>query len=206
LAVPSQNTGFAAATAVGDGLIQDETGTLNSFSMFSGETSAFIADLSIAQMLDNNNKQHCFDDNPANAYTTATLSLCLIASPYQGHAGPIPNTGFFVWASAGGSGSSTAALPSSIAQYNYWHLAGLFGLNGGSIIDATAIPPIDAAGIDSKIDDGVPNTGRVLAYNSQFGYLALTVGANECSSAAGKYDVAANPTKGECSLAIQAGF
>jgi hypothetical protein len=66
--------------------------------------------------------------------------------------------------------------------------------------------PSDAAGIDSKIDDGVPNTGNVLA--TMFGGWIWTLpqGAGTCVPAAGIYDVAANPNKNECSLAIRVGF
>jgi prepilin-type N-terminal cleavage/methylation domain-containing protein len=192
MAVPSSDSATPINNFVGNGLIEDCTG--NGL-LFCGEPTAFLVDLSRAQLLDNNNISQVFTGGAGCPYTGKPIATYVIPSAF--------GSATFLWAeSTKGDGFG---LPANIVNYNYWHLGQISSIDCFPFINETfVITPVDAAGIDNKIDDGIPNTGNVLA--TDFGTMNLIPGAGLCSSAAGVYDVVANPTKGECSLAIRTGF
>jgi hypothetical protein len=120
---------------------------------------------------------------------------------------------FFLWVSSGATAANTGAkLPTTIATHNYYHLNNITKISGsgGALTDGLAMPPADAAGIDAKLDDGVPDTGTVLADSlgaaTGTGDMVLTPGTADCASTMSTYNTNIAATQSGCSLNIQVGF
>ncbi len=82
-----------------------------------------------------------------------------------------------------------------VSPNNGWTFSGLGGLEGASIMGDQFVPE-DAFGLDSKMDDGRPNTGIVKAvsiYTSATGtFTDDAVGATDCTAVLGAYNLTYN--------------
>jgi prepilin-type N-terminal cleavage/methylation domain-containing protein len=121
-----------------------------------GETALFWSDLSAMH----------FVDGTYNAATAASFCDCMPSlKGYFPNAAIGRHNQVYVWSGGEGNGTSTGNNGInylSIAVFQYiW--------NGGLIGTAAGFPPLpgltvaEAQGIDSKIDDGFPQSGRVTA-------------------------------------------
>jgi prepilin-type N-terminal cleavage/methylation domain-containing protein len=120
-------------------------------------------------------------------------------------------------------GRGARVMVQALGGRNYYLLAGISGSTAvGVPTIAAAITPIDALGMDSKLDDGVPNSGKVVSapVNAAFAGVAAggsaapatPVGTDDC------YDSDATPTpiyatttqdladSVSCNLGIRASF
>lgn len=94
---------------------------------------------------------------------------------------------------------------------NYFIIAGITGLSSGAVYSAnTSIKPSEAYNIDTKIDDGIPNTGRVktiglggankIAFWDESGIFSATNSGNINSNCQNHYNL--QSTTFDCELAI----
>lgn len=185
--------GPAGVNIFGNGLIEDTGGAGVAYNT---EIGAFFYEMSTAQMLEVNNM---IIANNTAASTPTTLPTLMLAAQ-------MGNTNF-IWVSKAGTGTNMNLNTGA----NYYHLIGVSGISAaGAINGSLKLTPTDAAGIDSKLDDGLPTTGTVQANTNIVGDMVLpAAAANQCAPTivnGGTYDVAANPTKLECGLVILAGF
>jgi prepilin-type N-terminal cleavage/methylation domain-containing protein len=138
----------------GNGLIDGSTNSGNVLGESSGETLLFWQDLSAAGLIDGK-----FPNNGATIICQAGAAPALSLTPgttYVGDVFPVARIGqgnFLYVYETGGS--------------NWFGLSAVTGTGGGgsnSILYSNAnIPVVQAYNIDKKIDDGLPNTGNVLA-------------------------------------------
>lgn len=80
--------------------------------------------------------------------------------------------------------------------------------NAGSVYTyGNGVTPLIGYMIDSKTDDGVPTSGKTVAYNGSS--LFTTLGASNaagCQYPANQYNISLLPNKGLCSIGIDASF
>jgi hypothetical protein len=152
-----QSRGTCPGQGDGNGIIQGSapgncTGPYNFED--SGETVVFWVDLSTAHLIDggfNAAQTHPVSVPPISASTTPNLDAFFPAAKI-GRGNYI-----YVYAGAYYSGSATV-----LSGYNYYGLSAITQV----IYDHTSSPALtvqEAYAIDSKIDDGFPQTGRVTA-------------------------------------------
>ncbi len=70
-------------------------------------------------------------------------------------------TSVVAYGSSGGAGRGLTSV--SVARGNYFQLAGISTVGGGAVSIENSITPAQAQAIDSKIDDGVFFSGRVMS-------------------------------------------
>lgn len=135
----------------GDSIIE---GGVSPSTAFAGESQLFWADLSAVHLIEGNylgNDSDPFDINPPLSYTTTpTFSNVMPKFKFGG--------GNFIHV-YGFSGTN---------YYHVFHLNSCAQVNTGSVggfscASEAALSPIDALELDSKIDDGMPLSGRVMA-------------------------------------------
>ena len=185
---------------LGDGLIGDKNGA---GILFDDEIAAATAQLAAAQLLDpgvTTGTTQWLDAHAAINGSTAVDAFMIPA---------VLGTGNSIWL-ATNKGTTSGATAFNGQQVNTIRIGHITAIAAGVLTDGAnsvwALTPPDAAALDSKIDDGNPSTGNVVASNATTGDINLTTGAGKCSSASGVYDVVANPTVLECSLAIRGNF
>jgi prepilin-type N-terminal cleavage/methylation domain-containing protein len=190
----ASNFGFAARGAYrgegdGNGLIEgidynNPTGW-DGWATFAGETAMFWVDLSTARMI---------DGSFATATSTATPGL--ISSTAVANYFPAAKIGHGNYVSVinGGWGDNIGffATPPSDGQ-NYFSVTAITGNQGSgggideAVVAATTITVSQAYNIDKKIDDGLPQNGKVMAVN---------IGASGVWAAGGGLNGASDPTTG----------
>jgi prepilin-type N-terminal cleavage/methylation domain-containing protein len=144
------NFGFTAAlegngVVAGDGLLQSSNGTAETSTTLAGmETTLFWQDLSQASLIKEN------------------LNLAG-GSTIPAWAPPFPTAKFFPSAKIGNSNSW---LVFNSGGRNFYEITGIFDASGGPYQLVLKLTPLDALAIDSKVDDGLPDTGIVQAQTS----------------------------------------
>ncbi len=129
------------------------------------------------------------------------------ANLIDGNYGAALTTGGAVAADTTGATIGTYLPPARLGRGNYWNAGAVDGINyyllsgfgstpiatAGTLTFAGAITPIEAFNIDTKIDDGAPNTGTVQARGTATSgaiYAALTSANNAA--------FATTPASGTC--------
>ena len=139
--VGAARSATAPAAGQGDGNSLIEGGSPTTPMYIGFETALFWTDLSKAGLI------------PARSTLTGTTAIAQTASNAALGAGVLPrsklrdNALFTVFSSTG---------------RNYYGL-GAFSANAGAITNAPGLSPLEARGIDEKLDDGVPLSGTVQA-------------------------------------------
>ncbi|MFW0778013.1 MAG: type II secretion system protein [Rickettsiales bacterium] len=131
--------------------------------------------------------------------TDGSFGTALTASTAQAAAGSNA-PGDFVPGTKIGRG--TYWLAGSSAGLNYYGLVGLSAITGGAAATATyvdtfALTPIESFNIDSKLDDGKPNTGIVQARGTAFSTTVDGTFGTLSSTNAATND-ASTPAAGDC--------
>ena len=173
-------TGTTAVTYGGDsnGLITDGAGTAG-FNAPTGETLLIWSQLSAANLVDGSYGQ--------TGITTTT-----------GAASGTPI--FTAYLPPAKLGRGNYWLAGSNSGLNYWAIAGVTALSATSYTTATggALSPIEAFNIDTKLDDGMPNSGIVQAT----GYATMSTTAdtifNTSSGTAYPKWTSSTATAGDC--------
>jgi len=154
--------GGAQAEGDGNGLIEGQNGNVTpGVSVFCGEAQLFWTDLSQANMIDGGGYSA---SNLTCGNFTVTPSQVANYLP----AAKIGQGNFvFVW-SGGWLEIGNYNFGTSQDRYNYFGLSAVIGSSGvpgfgGIPFSNVSISAAQAYAIDSKIDDGLPQTGRVLA-------------------------------------------
>lgn len=152
----------------GNGLIESAAGTSGTFG---GETSCFWDDLSTAALIAEslNSSNQCGLGQSPSVLTTAIP----VAKMGRGN--------YLVLGSTGG--------------INYWVLSGVTSITTGAYAFSALLTPAESFQIDTKVDDGAPTSGSVIAVVGASG----TASPSPFVSAATPGDTAA-PTPGMCSL------
>ena len=142
-------------------LLRERTGIFRSsnygINTFGGETGVFWVDLSQANLIDGG-----FTAGAANILGP---SAAVTANQVQNYF-PAAKLGggnyFYVWSGGWNELRSNNVLDGD--GINYFGLSAVIGSNAiGFPISNTSIPPIQAFNIDTKIDDGLPQSGKVMA-------------------------------------------
>ena len=150
--------GFAARGAApgqgdGNGIIEGYTsGWTGGALQFGGETEMFWVDLSKAGLIEGG--------FTTNSLLAASYPVSATQVPMFMPAAKIGHGDFvYVW-----SGGWVAGAGGSDGR-NYWGLSGVSGCRAyaGEIDSFADIPVAQAYSIDKKVDDGIPQSGRVLA-------------------------------------------
>ena len=177
----------AAGLANGDGLIQATTGTTTvcpNSNCVAGEGAVFWTELSLAGLI---------SDPITNTFTTppATVSDTTVPATKLGKGGRV---------SIG-----------SLNGRNYYVIAGMSGtVTAGVPTVAAGVTTIDAFNVDTKMDDGVPSTGKVLSVDTATPVADTTAntagGATACGSSATVYNNALYADTVNCNISIRTSF
>jgi prepilin-type N-terminal cleavage/methylation domain-containing protein len=156
--------GIYPAQGDGNGQIQGATWNGNNdyygWAEFGGETAVFWADLSKSHLIEG-------DFSTAGNYMTAPPGVELGPKdipPFFPAARIAQGNYVYVW--SGGWGEAWFSGQSD--RKNYFGLSGVIGGVVGSTYSNVALTVQQAYSIDNKIDDGMPQTGRVLALHDGF--------------------------------------
>lgn len=187
--------GFAARGSVagegdGNGIIQGKNGF--GFDLVRGETIMVWVDLSAAGLIDG-------DFTLGSETASPPLALGGAVGSYF-PTGRIGNNNYvYVW--SGG----WPVFNSDSDGYNYFALANVMGISQIGVEATTGLTVNQAYSIDSKIDDGLPQTGNVIAlYTNGFTatpafwaagglyYNSFTNGGADFSTPSGDYDSTTN--------------
>lgn len=108
---------------------------------------------------------------------------------------------------------NTALVEPGMAGTNLYRIAGIASFTaGGAPTFTNSLTPLEAFAIDSKKDDGIPNTGVVQATDAtaaaNFNVAAdtTTVAAGNCVAVAGAYNTAAQPNSRLCQVVMRTSF
>jgi prepilin-type N-terminal cleavage/methylation domain-containing protein len=172
-ATTAQAYGFAARGAGqgqgdGNGIIEGGTGWIApGLSEGTGETTMFWSDLSYANGMNINLINQSF-----NSAQETGVNITTISGTQVGLYLPTATTGngnyVYVWSSGG---------------KNYWGLSAInsLGPDYQNVVSSSNIPVRTAYAIDSKIDDGLPITGQVVALYLNSAICFANVGAAYCA-------------------------
>jgi prepilin-type N-terminal cleavage/methylation domain-containing protein len=157
-AVPAAQFGFIArgtGQGKGDGNGLIEAGNCGLCGA-SGEELVFWVDLSTAGLIDGGFSAANFSTSPGSSATGATLNLYLPQAKL--------GNGNYVYIVSGGWGNNSGTNSNGV---NYFGISGVSALGQSDctacLISTTGLTVAQAAAIDTKIDDGLPLTGNVLA-------------------------------------------
>jgi len=136
-----------------------------------GETLVFWVDLSTAHLIDGGfNTAQITQAYNVTATTTPNLSALFPAAKI--------GRGNYIYVYSGEAWNGSAQMPTSV---NYFGLSAITAtINSGSPISTPALTVQEAYSIDAKVDDGLPQTGRVTAQ-----YLSQTGGSVDWSASPG---------------------
>jgi prepilin-type N-terminal cleavage/methylation domain-containing protein len=174
----------------GNGIIEGSWGSIAyPIDESEGEILVFWVDLSTAHLIDGgfNTAQSAQYYAPVTAATTPSLNAFFPTAKI--------GRGNYVYVYSGQAWNGSANLPTGI---NYFGLSAITEiLNGGSPLSNPALTVLEAYSIDSKIDDGLPQTGRVTAqYLSQTGVPGWTSSGLPNGSGAGSVTIWTGATTG----------
>ncbi len=175
-AAASVPTGGNAAMIAGDGVLTDFAGTRV---QVSGEVAAFWHQLALSNLISEpmTSTASISSSTPAAMPVATTLPAAKIGN------------GNLLMAYTGGA---TLTYP-GMAGVNVFRIAGVtFAANVSTPTITSNLTPLEAFQIDTKKDDGVPNTGTVQATNNTANFNlntdVSTAGAANCLSAAAVYN------------------
>lgn len=111
--------------------------------------------------------------------------------------------GNYLYAFSGGVGDSLAGLGTSNDHRNYLGITAITSAIGGYIFSSPGATPAEAYNIDSKIDNGLPETGRVQAlYSNSWNLWSLndwqtniTTSTTKCWNSGNNVYYISNPNK-----------
>ena len=162
-------------------------GSNNNFGLeqSAGETPMFWADLSAAKMID-------------GAFTTASPTNAIAATLTS-----TPNIGALFPAAKLGNGNyiyvySLSALGNGGNGKNYFGMSGVTSVNNllcGDVSSSPTVTVAQAYNIDKKIDDGLPNSGNVVAQyiNGAISWAGASAGDGTCATGPGTPTTTATP-------------
>ena len=155
------NFGFAARSGIdghgdGNGVIQGAcnlTGCNCGFCTVVGETGGFWNDLSVAKLIN-------------GAFNLVTAATSGVAGGTHTNVGSyLPEaaigSGLYIYIWSGGTQSSWLVPGDGI---NYFGLSAVVDVSGWHVDSNPGLTVAQASAIDSKIDDGMPQSGRVMAW------------------------------------------
>ncbi len=184
------NFGFEsrAITGTGDGdaLIESSAATSGTFG---GETSCFWDDLSTAALI-------------AESLNASTACGAAQSPTLLGTSIPISKLGRGNYILVGANGG-----------INYWALTGVTSISSGAYTLDDLLTGSEAFQVDSKVDDGAPTSGGVIAMDSPNGGVfsdqdvAGAAGAGECVLANNLYNFTTNSGNDQgCQLRLRSNF
>lgn len=158
-----QTRGTAAGQGDGNGLIvgygSNAFGTDCGFYEGAGENAVFWVDLSTAGLIDGG-----FNTASTNTLLAATLTATSTPSLNAYFPQAKLGNGNYIYVWGGGYADSSAGNCDKGDGLNYFGLSPFSSIttNGESYATATSLSVQQAYNIDKKIDDGLPQTGRVM--------------------------------------------
>ena len=178
----------AAGQANGDGLIQATTGTTTvcpDSTCVDGEAAVFWTELNLAGLISDPISGNTFTAPPTNVLDTT------------------------VPASKLGKGGRVSI--GTLNGRNYYLIAGMSGaITSGVPTIAPGVTTIDAFNIDTKMDDGVPTTGKVISVDTATPVANVPAntagGASACGSSATVYNNALYADTVNCNISIRTSF
>jgi prepilin-type N-terminal cleavage/methylation domain-containing protein len=202
----------------GDGIIMGNAGGQSFYCancLGTGETALFWEDLSKAHLIDATFSTGTPDTPPGGTQSGSKIALYIPPAKL--------GRGNYIYAFGGGLYNGSTTIANGI---NYFGLSGVSYISGTNSAYNTALTVSEAYAIDSKIDDGLPQLGRVKAQYLDVGQyvwdwaagggtsgvgntLATLPSATSCYDNGGvagtqKYSVATNNGAGlNCALSIQ---
>jgi prepilin-type N-terminal cleavage/methylation domain-containing protein len=194
-AAPAAQFGFAsrgthAGEGDGDGEIcgvyQDADNSLGDGGT-TGETAMFWVDLSTAHLIDGGFSMASSTQPYVYSYTGPTM-----VAPFMPAAKIGGNSFIFVWC-ADAYDATPLWVP---AGKNFFDLSGVVNIGEGQNFTTTTLTPNQAYAIDSKIDDGFPQSGTVVALviNTEIGAEAWAAGGGGTNQGASTGYPNDNPT------------
>jgi prepilin-type N-terminal cleavage/methylation domain-containing protein len=169
-----QPRGQYAGEGDGNGVIQgvwsNASGMNSGFAQSAGETIMFWRDLSTAQLIENG-LANASETNIPNVNVTTTSTPNLNAYLPQAKIGQ----GNYIYAYSSAFNPGTATESTGV---NFFGLSAVTEIvNGGDMLSTPALTVQQAYIIDTKIDDGLPQSGRVTAqYENDVGWPVLWAG------------------------------
>ena len=188
------NSGRTGAVGLGDGNGLVEGGSDVLTTNLGGETANFWLDLSTVGLIPANTRAYAASATIGAG--GAALTNADLGGGYLPRSKLRDSALFTVFSSAGRNFFGLGKLSTSSAA--------------GLLVDASAVTPLEARGIDEKLDDGQPLTGVVTAisaFTTTGGTLDTAAGASGCVVTAGynsTTDALLNAIA--CSLSIRASF
>lgn len=152
--LPGDNTLFGTATTsgtLGNGYITDQNAAIL---LFGSEIGGFWADLSSSGLKNEDGNSGVYTADRDATAATASTNLVSVAFPL---AKVGTNAGVLAFSSSG-NGNATGNY--------YWVGSVVPTAATGAIVTGGALKPADVIAIDSKLDNGVPDTGNVRAIDT----------------------------------------
>jgi len=166
----------------GNGILQSGTGSPNR-DAFGGEGGTFWVDLSTAKLIDGNFTTASETFSPAGGTVSVTTTQ---VGSYLPPARLGQSNYVYVW--SGGWQSRNVITGDG---RNYFGVSGIYECCNGGNGEGTAnmaITPIQAFNIDQKVDDGLPQYGRVITIDPTHGWWAPGSDAPGCPGVVGDRD------------------
>jgi prepilin-type N-terminal cleavage/methylation domain-containing protein len=137
-----------------EGILDNNCGTGMGIYVFGGETALFWCDLSSTHLIDGSFNT-ATDTSDPEPITPSQVSLYMPSAK-------ISNNYVYVW-SGGWSEWWIASSAFKGDQKNYFGISAVSGDKYGNTISGMGLTVSQAYGIDEKVDDGLPQSGAVLA-------------------------------------------